>query len=1204
MNGWIISFLSDSAQNTANCAAHREEYGSLSWSPYDRICIQKAESFEELCTSSSVVKTSEKRWPGSERTMHILPDSQNTAKDMWELSQSPDKIIENEYSFYCIVTLRYSGAVSCHKNNPDYVEVANDIRKKMYTALDQFINDNHLLCSYRGFLPLSVEDAVIILCADDLATINLCIKFLKILKIKCNNEDYLFYSLSNFSGLNDLQTNNDPKMNAIVKLNLYPYRNEDEAISELNSCEARINSDKVKVRSSCFFIELDHNEFDLVSFYKQNTGIFNGNSLFYRRYVKSSRTYWVEEKQSQYCLGTGQTLDVCLADCQSSEENTPSTELDSKIASFIVSEFDRIMQTPRFEAWKPILKNQKNIFERMVSCYEQNKINQDLCEIIDFTQDSLSIINQACSPAYEIPYHNHFYSGSHNDLLKMYYGIISAIFKMGFQMAHKNADDQHPIYFAINFESTISTYSTMFTMNGSRDRFVVFFLPSDNLYNYPKMVPNLIHEVFHYIAPFDRRKRAENILKVIIVKILMESVHISFEHSKGSLLSDEQNILEQYFASKEFIDKVLKSTIDFVQNCEPCFFSETSSYVSKKYFDVFDSFRSVYQFVYKEIRTLIREEYKNSSFWNFKKYQSKRYDNGETIKEIFSSSPLKLRINDKSKDAEYETEFFSYDFCATMFDFMQEVMLNAKEVFCDICIARILDMNLEDYILMHYNALAQKSNRSELLENLKTGQSSDMNIISSELRLLMMIFFFVDKEKTDNGKEIETSKIASWINKRLAKISSLVGDQELFDAFRDRLHRIFIDSCQDYEIYIDLMKEITCFGSVMNSFKDNSIRELKKNLIAAYRDDVKSNINIDSINYFTHFYYDTSSISNNGSTAIGTMPYFPVKNQFYDVVSSVSEYVDNVLSRMKDDNFKFFKPWFRGMCNRNFEVTPSLFRVADPKLSLYANQANIIKYAYEKTLFFDDLWKTSIREQMCFLQHYGMSTNLLDFSMDMLVALHFALNPDNPEDRKKIASGDFEPAVYVFDPIEYSRAVIALKEQQINEDNLFFKGASNISPIEHTLGKTELDKYFVTDMSIRKMSEHTRDYNKPYIPDERGDDYPVPIIVPQSNERIHIQNGTFLAYSLDAKPSKEKGTGIDRYNYLSLQSMQKRYSDLLVRLGCEERKFLYRISINPNSVSQINKELKMMSITEGRLYPEFSTIFREGMDEYRTKFQK
>lgn len=1193
MNGWIISFLSDSAQNTMPDPVHKDEYCSLSWSPYDRICIEEAESFKELCTASSVTKP-DSRWPGSERTMHIIYDADNFEKETWKLSNLKQKIIDNDYYYYCIVTLRYSKELSLMKNNPDFIKTSENIRRKMYLALEKFINDKNLQCDYRGFLPLSIEDAVVIFCANDLATINNCIKFLKTLRM---NGDPLFYSLSNFSGLNNIDKHENPKMDALVKLNLYPYDKEEDVIHDLTKCG--IKKENIMVRSSCLFVNLDHKNYDIVGFYRQKDGIFNGESTFYRNHFKSSRTFWTENSSYEfdYVFGNIDVKIKSIGDDIDKDKNKGNPR--GMIAAFITSEFNRVIDTPRFESWKPILINQREIFKRIASHYEQNEQNQDLCELINFTQNSLSIINQACSPAYEIPYHNSFYSSSHNDLLKMYYGIISAIFKIGFAMPHKTDNVQHPIYFAINFESSISIHSRMFTVNGSRDRFVVFFLPSDNLYNYPEMIPCLIHEVFHYIAPYDRETRADNILTAIIIKILFRSVLRSFENFE-SFKPEEQSLLYQFYLSKNNIQSILYKTKKKIQNIEPNFFTETSSFINNKYFQTFDDFRNIYVYIYSGAKALIQKEFNNKALLKFKGYKSESYKD-LTISEIFSGAPLKLTHSiDKVENKSDTDEFFSIDFVSELEDFVKDMTLNSKEVFCDICISNILEMSFEEYILFYYNNLEKKSNKDNLIKIFKygLGRINKMNITSTDIRLLMMILFFIEKET----KVIKSSKLSSWLNRKVKNMSSRFSegeDNEAFSWFTKVLRNILFEEHETYNTYIDSLKEMTGFNTVRDSFDSDEIKNLMEKLRSAYRDDVKNSINIDNINYFTYLYYDTSKSPHSSIRVCTRYSGSPATfNQFYNAISSVSEYVNLVLDLMKHKNFDFFKPWFRGMCNNEFPITPSLFRVADPKLSLYANQANIVKYAYEKTLFFDNLWKAPIRDQMCFLQHYGMSTNLLDFSMDMLVALHFALNPDVQSDRESIDSGDFEPVVYMFDSIEYSSAIIALNKGHVDDENIFFSNASNISPIVHTLGKTELDKYFVTDMSIEKMTEHTRKYNETYTPDKRQDEYPVPIIVPQSNDRIHIQNGTFLAYSLDSKPA---GTGRERYNYLSLQSIQKQYSDLLVEAGIEERRFLYPIFINPNSVNQLRDELKRMSITEGKLYPEFSTIFREGMAEYKSK---
>ena len=109
---------------------------------------------------------------------------------------------------------------------------------------------------------------------------------------------------------------------------------------------------------------------------------------------------------------------------------------------------------------------------------------------------------------------------------------------------------------------------------------------------------------------------------------------------------------------------------------------------------------------------------------------------------------------------------------------------------------------------------------------------------------------------------------------------------------------------------------------------------------------------------------------------------------------------------------------------------PSLFRKLKRNCSVYSCQADITKYIYFLTSNLSELWNQPIEQQMSCLQHYGAPTNLLDFTIDMLAALHFALTPDKLEDREKINSGIFQPVVYIFDTLAYSNAINILKGSQ------------------------------------------------------------------------------------------------------------------------------------------------------------------------------
>lgn len=229
---------------------------------------------------------------------------------------------------------------------------------------------------------------------------------------------------------------------------------------------------------------------------------------------------------------------------------------------------------------------------------------------------------------------------------------------------------------------------------------------------------------------------------------------------------------------------------------------------------------------------------------------------------------------------------------------------------------------------------------------------------------------------------------------------------------------------------------------------------------------------------------------------------------------------------------------------------------------------------------------------MTLLQH---ATNLLDFSLDMLLALHFALNPDVISDKGNIDSGKFTPEVYIFDPVVYSQAVNELKTGNIIEDC-----SADISPIVYDIdNSTEINEFFISRMSYECLLKHTHNHpRKDPVMEEI--EYPLPLIVRQSNNRIHNQNGVFLAYSLDANPSFDKCP----YDYLSLGDLQYLYNDFCDSNIIDRRTFLYSIDIESSCACSIRRDLKTLNISEEKYYPDITNILREAMAEHKERIVK
>lgn len=207
----------------------------------------------------------------------------------------------------------------------------------------------------------------------------------------------------------------------------------------------------------------------------------------------------------------------------------------------------------------------------------------------------------------------------------------------------------------------------------------------------------------------------------------------------------------------------------------------------------------------------------------------------------------------------------------------------------------------------------------------------------------------------------------------------------------------------------------------------------------------------------------------------------------------------------------------------------------------------------------------------------------------MLIALHFALNPDVPKDRQNIDFGWSVPRVEIFNPSKYSYAIYTLKQGIYNRKAINY----SVSPVLFDIYDNNMNSYFVSDMSQEKLIKSTEDfYREEYLPDIKTDKYPQPVIIRHSNSRILAKNGSFLAYDLFAKVDCRDQT----FNYLDLNKIQQNFLSLLPPEERKRKKFLDRIYIDNSAVTKIREELHLLRIDKAKVYPELSEIFKKNKD--------
>ncbi len=1141
--GWIISLWTDAFQINLN---NRDSLPYLSWSPYDRVTIDEVNDFSNFFKVNTSLN-----WNGAVQYIHLVP----IGECVWKLGDNSLITVpgskKDYYGIYCVVTARFK----------EQVKDVTDVGQKVNKKISEYLEDKNVL--WQGFNSLGPEDFAGIFLAGNIADLSEVIEFIKQISYTNsydgNSENKLFNSIYSFLGMNNSRFEQEPKANLLVRLYLKPGCIKNEIYNKLNSELERIFDDKFSIRDvisgkGCLEVEIENHMKIFSCFYNNKEAIFNGQSDFYSKYIENSRTYCLVLQHgvsNVYSENIGE-IDIC-------KENNFINNISGisgihPISRFILKEHQRMINSKRCLWWRNILQRQYEVYFKFVKKYTEDKNETAICTLNNKVQTVLLHINQATAPIYELPYHNYYYSGSYNDILKMYYGMIASVFNIAYKLPRSEESIQYDIAYCVDFEAAIRVHSSMYNLNNDTERFVIFHLPYEAFMKFDKTVKLLLHEVFHYVAPFDRKDRNFILVKILAIRVFEQ--YIDYLKENGLTQQNEKEIVDYFYKNFGKLSKIIYDNLD----------EEFYSLILNEFTIVIKN-NKLKQLPEGICKIICEEVNNNLGLWLGEVRGYCTYK--EVYPKLFASTSARYKY---------------------MMESIRRIALAEKEAFCDLNMIYMLDLPLDEYIELLYDSFFGKYDNDKVKEQLKNlVNRRDVSIGSFELRLGMVLNYYLNQQYNE-----EPVKYKEAFNKEIDRIIS--EGKCISNEFYKYLGNLYEHYLSIYTDEFSLHKEFFSKEKQwFNSFKKNEYNQEKLRKATSCHGQIDENISV------IRSFKDVKIEKNNNikNKVKSTSRFKDITLKLYEKrieVRSLGEYVEeccNIIQNWKND-----MAWFRGVCNNKYLLTPSIFRYIDPELSLYANQAKYLKEAYYATISDVSLWTVQLKgvlEHMGFLQHYGMPTTLLDFSDDMLTALHFALNPDSPGDLEKVDNYILQPKVVLFNPAIYNDAVISLKKGRPARQ------PGNISPILLYVQDNQLLDFYVHNMSNEYLRNHSRDHTEDYSPNPRTNLYPQPIAIRRSNARIQAQNGTFVAYNLSANPEKNGKVKEEYYSYLALERIQNEYLKLLKdnNKSLEDGKFIKEIYINKMAVPAIKKQLKVMHVTTAKAYPELFRIFNEYMDKLK-----
>lgn len=1227
MEGYIMN-LYKSLIKRHNIESREEEtdnggkilYKSVVWSKFDRVKISKINTFDDYIKSGDMDKT----WSGERQTalLYTLCDRSKKLKFKYKQYEEDSQKCrfmffakDNEaydYLFFGISMINFS--YEMFKTVYSKSVPHEFIYEQMNKVLDQIISRNQNLLSdgehlkYEVLGVLGADDICIIWLSDQFQDIMTIMELFRNTKIYEEEEDNISTTNSmsminnvyTIIGLYDSYTESEKKeeinekfakLKGKIEINLT--RQNIGKIDDNESIEEKIT--KLLGIDSSESIEFVFGEHDIrmkfdasklnVKSYGRE-GIHYSNESFYKYFLQADSTLigtnvtdlenadYVEvelEGLSENIEKKADNLNVTQEIYHSMEEIEKLEVIQlypylKEVLWLLNSDYlknvSSILTDPWTEDLKHQIKSAMKFFALYLSKYRtdekrKNKIITNMDLFIDTVRQTMIHIGQANRMFYEIPNSYLKFTGAYSKILRMYYGVVKEYVEKAYmQLGKKNCKEMIPfIYFSIVPKVTSKTVRL-----SESDNFIINInLPFEAFSSIDDYVKLLGHEIYHYFL-YDK-----------------DCSYVKFECVEENFLEFKEcyrDILENFGLMYTLVSNV--KSFDVAKWKEHCrhYIWENQNIIlmfcieenEKRWGNLTNG---------KEIQRLkIRfESDKNSVFAYISRFLNYIQDNNIILKEediegTYRDIHKEFRkllnekvIKEDDKELLYVNRLRNHE-CKNMKQLADTFKYALQEAKSDIFMCKMCGLKLEDYLTLYF-----KYWRLFL---------SDVWEMRQKLRVGMVVNYFLEEQDKYWGEE-SCDKIMDFL-KEVTPLQNIDDIKKALNYYNDVgrifnevLKKIFDNICGNEISNPDLLiqNETDLNGTI--SFIEKW--QNQKKLSDVYR--LCKEKKVSSCDYMKALKRNISEFKNINSYDYMKGNYMFIAASVEQLCIVMTQAIESITDNQQNDII-----WYRGHESMEYKLIPSIYRMGDGKTKTKYQTCekpleDLMNMFRVKSFHYDDIYEnTSNLDCLISMQHYGVKTNMMDWSTDAFVALFFALEHvinnlgkyNSNKERIKYAQ------IFLLNPVRLNE----IRDSVDNTNNI----GTLYSPIEK---EDDAKKYILEGNETRNKTA-----------------YPIAKNVKYVNKRIGDQRGTFVIFPVTNIGKMDKMDGSYDFSDYDLMKIQ---NDLLGKNSEKNSKslikpFICSIAIPATAFVGIARWLKNAGYNETRVYSELHKIGENIMKEY------